>query len=289
MKNIKFLSVKTVNTSVKNVLKSKIFTHSIFAIASISTIIGSGSAQAYETFFGEDLGLGEGTRLSSTPNADTTKDEFLSNLVGVGTETFESFAPGSLPPIPISFPGAGTATLQGSGTIENVPTGTNGFGRYPISGNQFFEVGTGNFAIDFSDPVAAFGFYGIDIGDFNGQVTLTLASGATQSLTVPNTVNTAGGSVLYYGLIAENSNEAFTRIDFGNTSLGTDVFGFDDFTIGSLQQVKPPTKSVPEPTTILGLLAVGGFGLRSSIKRNSKSKFSAKSAKLNLPKFKYFT
>lgn len=258
------------NNSVKNVFNRKILSHSLLAIASISTIIGSGSAQAYETFFGEDLGLSEGTRLSSTPNADAAKDEFLSNLLGVETETFESFAPGSLPPLLIAFPGAGTATLEGAGNIANVPTGTNGFGRYPISGNQFFQTGTGNFAIDFSNPVAAFGFYGIDIGDFSGQVTLTLASGNTQTLTVPNTVNSPGGSVLYYGLIAENPDETFTRIDFGNTSPGSDVFSFDDFTIGSLQQVKPPTQSVPEPTTILGLAAVFGFGLCSSNKGKSK-------------------
>lgn len=52
------------------------------------------------------------------------------------------------------------------------------------------------------------------------------------------------------------------------------------FGAGSPASVTPPTQSVPEPTTILGLLAVGGLGLRSSIKRNSKSKFSAKSAKV---------
>lgn len=33
----------------------------------------------------------------------------------------------------------------------------------------------------------------------------------------------------------------------------------------------PPTQSVPEPTTILGLVAIGGFGLHSSKKRKSKS------------------
>ena len=32
----------------------------------------------------------------------------------------------------------------------------------------------------------------------------------------------------------------------------------------------PPTQSVPEPTTILGLVAVCGFGFRSSKKRKSK-------------------
>lgn len=230
---------------------------SIMAVMTVAAGIGIGMpAHAYQTFFGEDLGLGENTRLPSTPNADTARNNFLSNLVGVGTENFEGFAPGSTPPLSVAFPGAGTATLLGTGSIENVPTGTNGFGRYPISGNQFFETDSGNFSLNFSNPVAAFGFYGVDIGDFNGQVTLTLLSGQTQTLTVPNSLNIQGGSVLYYGLIAENPSEVFTSVTFGNTLSGTDTFGFDDLTIGSLQQVQPP-QSVPEPASLLGLLTIG--------------------------------
>jgi len=69
--------------------------------------------------------------------------------------------------------GAGTATFTGTGQIANVPSGDNGFGRYPISGNQYFDTGS-VFTITFSTAIAAFGFFGVDIGDFGGQVTLTL-------------------------------------------------------------------------------------------------------------------
>ena len=48
------------------------------------------------TFFGEDLGLGESTPLSIWPNAKAAESNFLSNLVGVGTETFESFFVGTI-------------------------------------------------------------------------------------------------------------------------------------------------------------------------------------------------
>lgn len=209
------------------------------------------------TFFGEDLGLGESTKLPSWPNAAAAQAAFLSNLVGVGIETLESYASGTSAPLAISFPGAGTATLQGSGYINSQPTGTNGFGRYPISGSNYWET-TQSFYIDFTAPVAAFGFYGVDIGDFGGQVTLTLTSGATKTLTIPNTVNGNGGSVLYYGVIETNPADVFTRVTFGNTAAGTDYFGFDDFTIGSLQQV-----SVPEPASwlFLGMMALGTLGI----------------------------
>ena len=100
-------------------------------------------------------------------------------------------------------------------------------------GYQYYETGSGNFSIDFSEPVAAFGFYGIDIGDFGGQITLALSNGSTTTLTIPNSINGNGGSVLYYGVVAQNSGEVFTNAVFGDTASGIDYFGFDDFTVGS--------------------------------------------------------
>lgn len=220
-----------------------------YLIASVTALLmATGTAEAAPmTFFGEDLGLGENTRLASHPNADNARALFFGNLVGVGTETFEVIGAGASAPLGISFPGAGTATLQGSGDTVSVPAGTNGFGRYPISGNIYWEPGSGTFSIGFSDPVAAFGFYGVDIGDFDGQITLALQSGVLTNLVVPNTVNGAGGAVLYFGVI--DTDNPFSLITFGNTAAGVDVFGFDDFSIGSVEQVS--LNPVPEPGTIL--------------------------------------
>jgi len=207
------------------------------------------------TYFGEDLGLGEGTRLASHPNADAAQTAFLAGLVGVGTEDFEGFASGTGAPLAINFGAAGTATMQGTGNIVTVVSGTNGFGRYPISGNNFWESGN-VFSVAFDQPQAAFGFYGVDIGDFNGQVTLTLTGGGVLNLVIPNSTNIAGGSVLYYGVIATSGAETFTSVTFGNTAAGSDYFAFDDMTIGTLEQVK----IVPEPVTMAGLfLGVGGL------------------------------
>jgi hypothetical protein len=221
-----------------------------------AAMLTSGVASGYSIFFGEDTGLGESTPLpvASRINSTAAQNAFLANLVGVGTETFESFGAGTGAPLNLTFPGAGTATLGGSGSIRNVTPGTtNGVGRYAISGSRFWEASSGSFTITFSDPVAAFGFWGVDIGDFNGRVTLTLQGGSVVNLTVPNTLNIAGGSVLYYGLIASGAGELFTSITFGNTNPGTDFFAFDDMTIGSLEQVRPP----PEPGTLalVGLAA----------------------------------
>lgn len=238
------------------------FTHHSTLITPLLTIVatvGMGTAaQAFSLYFGEDLGKGETVRLATTPNADAARNRFLSNLVGVGTETFDSYANQTKAPLSINFGSAGTATLQGNGYINQVPKGTNGAGRYPTSGKNYWEA-SDQFGISFSKPVAAFGFYGVDIGDFEGQLKLTLLNTLTnfqQTVTVPHTMKGEGGGVLYFGLIAA-PNELFNQIIFGNTAQGVDYFAFDDMTIGSLEQVH--SEPVPEPLTMTGLMLGGSL------------------------------
>lgn len=245
--------------------------HAILKAATLgSMLIASQVCWGSQIFFGEDLGLGESTPLSTFPNASAAETEFLSFLTGVGTEDFESFNSGIVGPIDLTFSGAGTATLSGGGQITNVPSGsTNGVGRYSVGtgSSKFWETSSSAFQISFSNPIAAFGFYGVDIGDFNGQITLTTAGGVSQSYTAGSTINSPGGSVLFWGLI--DTENLFTSISFGNTAAGTDFFGFDRMTIGSLQQVTPPA-AVPEPAT-LALLGFGLAGLGGVVRRRRKA------------------
>jgi hypothetical protein len=233
-----------------------------FIVSSLGSILAlfllqSPAIAVTTTFFGEDQGLGEAIPLSSFPNATAARNNFLSKLVGVGTESFESFAEDTLPPILLTFPGAATATLSGSGNINVVAAGsTNGAGRYATDGTHYFDTSSSALTITFDTAVAAFGFMGVDIGDFNGQVTVTTAGGLNQLFNVGNTIDGPGGSVLFWGLIS--TTDTFTGITFGNTAAGADFFGFDQMTIGSPQQVQIP---VPEPSAIFllstGILSLG--------------------------------
>jgi hypothetical protein len=210
----------------------------------------AGSANAsITTYSGVDAGLGEVTPLSTWPNADAAQASFLSSLIGVGVESFEGFADGAAMNGQTLTFGAVTATLSGAMSVNYVPTGsTNNAGRYATDGTKYIEGSTGSFVIDFSTPVAAFGFMGIDIGDFGGTAEVTTTNGGTITYNIPSHSN--GGSVLYWGII--DTTNLFSKIEITNSLAGTDHFGFDEMTIGSLQQV-----IIPAPGAIL----LGGIGV----------------------------
>ncbi len=234
----------------------------VLTALALGSLVGS-TADA-QTFFGEDLNGSPTTRLGAFPNATDARSSFLSGLSGVGTESFEGFAARSGGPLNLTFPGAGTATLSGDVEVRSLPTGST-LGRYPTDGNNYLQARFGpsafeNFQINFSSPVAAFGFMGTDIGDFGSQLMLTFirTGGVNTVVNVPHSLGAgasspADGAALFFGMI--NSANPFDAVEFSAAFVGasTDVFGFDQMTIGSVDQVIPDPTVVPEPATVVTL------------------------------------
>jgi PEP-CTERM motif len=230
----------------------------------------AGTAQAAPTvYFGENQGActTPGIRATCTVGGNplTARTSFLSQLIGVGTENFEGFANGAgqAAPLPILFAGSvgnitATVNSPGNSSVSNgtsTPSfsDTEEFGRWNTApgGGTHWYTAFDSFSIDFDVAISAFGFYGTDVGDFAGQMTITLTAegGALTVLNVGNTINGSNGSLLFWGFT--DLATKYTRITFGNTAAGFDGFGFDGMTIGDRAQV------VPAP----GSLALVGLGL----------------------------
>lgn len=222
-------------------------------------------------------------KIAPSGDALTARNAFFSSLSSsVSTQNFESIADGTTAPITLGFGFAGNATLTGAGNVEQedlvnrVP-----FGRYATSGSRYFQLSVGgnaSFAVQFSQQVAGFGFYGTDLGDVGGSVLVRLLSGSTllNTLTVQPSLGAGffpelnGGLRFWSVLFGANT---FDRIEFqltGNPD-DEDAFAFDDMVVADASQVVvPPVNVVPEPSTYaLMLTGIAGLAVVARRRRSA--------------------
>ena len=87
-------------------------------------------------------------------------------------------------------------------------------------------------------------------------------------LNVNNTVGSNGstnGSALYFGFY--DLANSYKSVAFGNSQGGIDGFGYENLSIGTIQQVTP---RVPEPPT-MSVFGAGLVGVAALRRRNRKA------------------
>lgn len=242
-----------------------------------------------EVYFGFDNGFAADnntSRLNTYPNSTAAQTSFLSQLVAssrevVSFEQSEGYALGAVNPL-VNFPVNGiTATMTGGVVRDTFGPGgginsASPEGRYPTTGTQFLNADSSSLVLSFSQPIAAFGFYGIDIGDFNGTLSLHLTNGGVMTLplaiTLPPAAN-KNGSVIFFGFIERNPAMQVTMVEFRNSAFGqpgsiNDIFAFDDFTLGNLGDVCTDCPVIPLPSAFgLGLAGFLGVGSLAGARR----------------------
>jgi hypothetical protein len=211
-----------------------------FAITGLA-LLASNSASAYTIYQSEDSNF-------TIPFAAGTAAEsnFIGALPGtVLTETLDGLTPPAING-QLIFGGLATLTRPGSGGMflgndVECYSGSQCIIQYP-------EVNPA-FGINFSSPVAGFGFWANDQNTAGDQITVLINGGA-----VTLGPSSTSGSSSFYGFIAANSSEYITSLAFDSSNPSGGFLAIDQFTTAQAQAT-----AVPGPIPVLGSAAAFGF------------------------------
>lgn len=223
------------------------------------------NAKADVVFTGADLGV-----LPSSPSGPNSTlaaanfDTAAALLGNVSIITFESAPVGSFTSLTVA-PGV---TISGTDRNGNNQAISNTFdATFPsldgynttLGGSQFAEMLGGSLVFTFSSPIQFFGAYLSGVQDFV-QDTITFSDGSSQTIDVPEAgTSSSVGELVFVGFTDAGKSISSVTIDAGTN--GFDAIGVDDV------RYQSSASPVPEPSSVVLLLAVLMFGLRSLRKR----------------------
>jgi hypothetical protein len=215
------------------------------------------SISAYNAYKANLGGNGVTTESYETvPHATTAVDGLLQQLSGVtATYSYTKKSDGS------SAGASGVATVQKANAA-----GLTNAGTFPTDGIQGISINSANnFKIKFASPLAAFSFWGTDLGDSKNTLTVVLRKAGVnvQSRLIDYLdANAGNSSVFFFGGIAQNVAEHFDEVELlSSISSDGDAIGIDQLTVGTSAQLTP-ADAVPTPALLPGLIALAAGARR---------------------------
>ncbi|TVQ32756.1 MAG: hypothetical protein EA376_05180 [Phycisphaeraceae bacterium] len=227
-------------------------------------------------FLGIDLHNSDTTPLPMEERVNCTGawNEFSALLASYSVTSFEPeegytahphfpFQPGGVGLDP-EFNLGGVTGRVSNAVIRHQAEGTAGpphdpSGRYPTHGVHYIGAiitdSIPHMTIEFDEPQEAFGIWGIDVGDFGGDLLITLVGADDQrhfEIPAISTNSEFTGSIMFFGF-AEAGFE-FSSVLIGNSN-PEDIFAFDELTVGRI---------IPAPGAgaTLALASIAGLRLR---------------------------
>jgi hypothetical protein len=264
-------------------------------VALVLTACTLSAAHAAFTVYFASNGTANGTVVDGGVGSPVDlRNQFVGSLdpAHISRENFDSMPVG---PVALGvaidiFGNTATLTATDSGTITGAARirqdpyagGPIFLGRFnttgdpqtpPVQGGtlnaRWWETSANVATIQFNAPVAAFGLFLTDLGDFDGEIDVDIFSGGSKLLNrnlVSAGVKTANGSLSFFGYIDDLTFDkvVFTlkqQCDpFAGCDISTyDFAGFDDFITGPLNG---GGGTIPEPTSLALIgLSLGLLGL----------------------------
>lgn len=259
----------------------KSFSIAIAGAACVSLgAFGSPAIALIVTFQGTDPGVGPGGARPSSDLAANNFDIAASDLGSINLIDFEPLPLGNFTSLEV-VPGV-TVTL--SNTQAGSPLGvgiTNFIGgtdansperigyNTTADGSQFLRVfpnssNTNTVIANFSfnTPIQAFGTFITGLSTQIGNLNLVFNDGTSQSLPVVGAPGQTGG-VQFFGFTDEEKFITDVSLELQDRSTGLDLFGIDDVRFVA-------SASVPEPSSVMGLLMVSALGTSSLVRHKWK-------------------